>query len=237
MSPRPPHAAQDASATFGELLRSLRIRVGLSQEALAEQAGLSGAAISALEQGLHRSPYPHTVQALVAALELSADESAALVGLALRPRRTPAETAPLPERVFRATLPRPLTSLVGRESDVAEVQRLLDRSRLVTLVGTGGIGKTRLALEVGGHSLGRFHDGVRFVDLSPIDNSTLIASMLAGALGVREQAHVPLLSTLCEALLARQILLILDNCEHLVHACGVIVEQLLGDCPGLAVLA
>jgi predicted ATPase/DNA-binding CsgD family transcriptional regulator/transcriptional regulator with XRE-family HTH domain len=237
MAPMPEYSAQDASATFGARLRSHRLRAGLSQEALAERADLSGATLSALEQGLRRAPYPHTVRSLSAALGLSAEESAAFVEAARPPARKAMHRAPVPDPPRRATLPRPLTSLVGRESDVGAVQRQLDRSPLVTLVGPGGIGKTRLALEVGNRAKVRFRDGVWFVDLSPIDNPALIASGVAAALGVREQVHVPVLDTLSEALRARQTLLILDNCEHLIHGCAVLAQHLLGACPGLALLA
>ena len=230
-------AGQVGPMSFGELLHRYRRRAGLTQEALAEQAGLSGAAISALEQGLRRSPYPRTVEVLSVALELSAEESAEFA------ERTRSARARQPHSKSRsgvpsaATLPQALTRLIGRETDVREVQQLLGRSPLVTLVGPGGIGKTRLALELGARGAKRFRDGVYFADLSPIDNPTLVPSVVAAAVGVREQARASLLTTLAEALRLRHILLILDNCEHLIHAAATLAQQLLSACPRLALLA
>ena len=235
--PAPPTAALDRSGSLGKLLRHYRLRAGLSREALADACGLSGAAMSALEQGLRPSPYPHTLRALSAALNLSAEESAALAARVqhrARQRPQPEATTAL---ASSPRLPTPLTRLIGRESDLDQVQHLLDRSPLVTLVGPGGIGKTRLALELGLRSARRFGDGVRFADLSPVDNPALIASTVSLAVGVQEQARASVLTALSEALRERQMLLILDNCEHLIHGCARLVHDLLSACPGLVVLA
>src|SRR5215216_2818702 len=128
-----------AAPAFGALLRHYRVAAGLAQEALAERAGLSARAVSDLERGAHRAPYPHTVAQLAAALGLAPAERARLEG-AVRRRRGPRAAAP---PAPRHTLPAQLTSFVGREREVEEVIELLDGARLVTLSGAGGSGKTR----------------------------------------------------------------------------------------------
>jgi predicted ATPase/DNA-binding CsgD family transcriptional regulator/DNA-binding XRE family transcriptional regulator len=229
-----PSAQPAPPAAFGEVLRCLRLQAQLTQEALAERAGLSAAAIGALEQGSRRAPYPRTVRALSAALRLAPDQQTALTAAARRPE--PAQPAADSISPDNFSLPRPRTSFVGREQDAARVESLLEQSPLVTLVGAGGIGKTRLALEVAVRSSSRYLDGARFVDLSPVGNPTLIATTVAAALGVREQARVPLMRTLLLALRGRHILLVLDNCEHLIQACAEFVEELLGACVDLTLL-
>ena len=151
-------------------------------------------------------------------------------------------------------LPRPLTGLVGREREAADVQRLLAENPLVTLAGPGGAGKTRLALRVAADVLadaagqaglpagtlrplpdGR--DGVWFVDLAPLADGALVPQAVAAAVGVREVPGQPLAGVLAGALRERALLLVLDNCEHLLDACALLVEALLRAGPRLRVLA
>ncbi|MDQ6669810.1 MAG: helix-turn-helix domain-containing protein, partial [Chloroflexota bacterium] len=229
---------QKGSPPFGDQLRRLRLRAGLSQEALSEQAGLSAAAVGALEQGLRRSPYPHTLMALATALGLSADEQDALAQAAgTREVGRHDAAADAPEARRQTGLPRSLSSFVGRERELAEVKYLLEAESLVTLVGSGGIGKTRLALEVGRGVGEQYADGVQLVELGPLLDSSLVLGAVAAAVGVREQRGVPLRRTLVDALRPRQVLLILDNCEHLIQACAEIAELLLRAGPALRILA
>ena len=142
-----------AAASFGARLRSLREAAGLTQEELASRASLSPAAVSALERGVRRRPQPHTVRALSDALELPEEERAAL--LASVPKRSEAASSATegisPASSAMSALPHPATPLVGREREIEEVRGLLTHQdvRLVTLTGIGGVGKTRLAVEVG----------------------------------------------------------------------------------------
>jgi non-specific serine/threonine protein kinase len=131
----------------------------------------------------------------------------------------------------------PLTALIGREHDVDAIDRTLDASRLVTLVGPGGVGKTRLALQVASARQASFPDGVWLVELAALTDDAMVPRAVASTLGVREQARRPLGETLAETLRARRMLLILDNCEHLVDACARIGETLLRACPRLQILA
>jgi predicted ATPase/class 3 adenylate cyclase len=134
-------------------------------------------------------------------------------------------------------LPIQLTSFVGRERELAAVQQLLLGERLVTLTGAGGVGKTRLALRLAADRLDSIADGVWLVDLAPLADANLVPQAVAAALGVREQPERPLVQTLADALRDRHLLLLLDNCEHLVAACAALADSLLRACPWLRVLA
>lgn len=142
-----------------------------------------------------------------------------------------------PGRATPTNLPAQLTSFVGRERELAEVKRLLLSHRLVTLSGAGGCGKTRLALRAAGELLEEFPDGVWFVDLAPLSNPAGVDRVVAGALGASEQPNRPLQDALAESLRHRRLLLILDNCEHVVYSCAVLADALLRGAPGLRILA
>ncbi len=219
----------------GELLRHHRTAAALSQEALAERAGLSSRAISDLERGIHRAPRLETVRLLADALGLDEAERVELLAAAHPQVLAPAEHegAHPPAR-----LPVPPTRLIGREPEVAAVTQLLaqDDIRLVTLTGVGGTGKTRLALAVAADVRDQYPDGVYFVDLSPLTDSTLVMPTIAATLGVREVVGEPLSQTLAGFLADKQLLLLLDNCEH-VAAAAPDLATLLASSPQLAVLA
>ena len=126
---------------------------------------------------------------------------------------------------------------MGRGAEIADVTNLVSAHRLVTLTGTGGCGKTRLALQVAGPLVDDFADGVWHVELAPLADPGLVALTVAAAVGVQEQQGQPLLATLVEALHPKRLLLILDNCEHLIDTCARLVEALLRGCPALRILA
>jgi predicted ATPase/DNA-binding SARP family transcriptional activator len=134
-------------------------------------------------------------------------------------------------------LPLSLTSFVGRIPEVAEVKRLCFRSRLVTLTGAGGIGKTRLAIKVATELVSSFRDGACLVELAPLSDPARVPQTVATALGVREQPGVPITDSLVVYLERRQVLLLLDNCEHLVDGSAQLADGLLRKCPDLRVLA
>ena len=136
-----------------------------------------------------------------------------------------------------AGLPVPLTGFVGRELERAEVARLVTRSRLVTLTGAGGVGKTRLAVEVAAGLAADFGDGANLVDLSAVSDPALLPGVVAGGLGVDERAGVGLDERLVRVLREQHRLLVLDNCEHLRGACADLAAGLLGSCSGVVVLA
>jgi predicted ATPase/DNA-binding CsgD family transcriptional regulator len=134
-------------------------------------------------------------------------------------------------------LPLALTTFVGREQEMAEVEKLLAESRLLTLTGPGGSGKTRLALSVASRLAGRFEDGVWIAELAPLSDPDLVPQTVASVVGVRESPGTSLLEALADYLQSREMLLVLDNCEHLVETCASLAESLLSRCPGLSILA
>ncbi|HLJ61020.1 MAG TPA: tetratricopeptide repeat protein [bacterium] len=139
--------------------------------------------------------------------------------------------------VERHNLPQELSSFVGRDLERAEVGQLLSTARLVTLTGTGGCGKTRLALRVAAEVVPRYADGVWLVELAPLTDPALVLQTVASTLGVREIPGRPWLSSLTDALRDRTMLLVIDNCEHLIDACAHVIDAILGACPGVGVLA
>jgi predicted ATPase len=165
-----------------------------------------------------RSEYYREHQAALAAL-----------GALLAPKPT---AAAAPDR-----LPIALTSLIGRDDALAEIDRLLRASRLVTLTGAGGSGKTRLAMHAASRLAGEYADGVYPVQLAALTDPTLVPAAVAAVARVREAPGRPLSETLVIALKDQRLLLVLDNCEHLVAACAELVDALLRACPGVRVLA
>jgi predicted ATPase/class 3 adenylate cyclase len=134
-------------------------------------------------------------------------------------------------------LPLQLTSFVGREKEMGAVRSLLTGTRLLTLTGPGGTGKTRLAVHLAADLLERYPQGVWLVELAPLADPALVPQALATVLGVREDANRPLPATLAEVLRPKQLLLLLDNCEHLIEACAQLADALLRACPHVQVLA
>jgi predicted ATPase/class 3 adenylate cyclase/DNA-binding CsgD family transcriptional regulator len=142
-----------------------------------------------------------------------------------------------PKAVVAHNLPVQLTSFVGRGAQISEVRQLLADNRLVTLTGAGGVGKTRLAVQVAAQAGGEFGDGVWYVDLAPIAHPGLVSVTVARALGLPDQPGRSTMDTLLRFVRDRQILVVLDNCEHLLDACAELVVALLGGAPRLTVLA
>ena len=134
-------------------------------------------------------------------------------------------------------LPRQLSSFIGREHVLAEVSKLLGNTRLLTLVGVGGLGKTRLTLQVGADMLDDFPDGAWFVELAPLSDARLVPQAVASVLGVKEEAGRPVQEALVKFVKDRQLLLILDNCEHLAHACADLAKAMLQAGPQVKMLA
>ena len=134
-------------------------------------------------------------------------------------------------------LPHQVTSFVGRESELVELQRLLTRTRLLTLTGSGGCGKTRLALQVAADSLERFPDGAWLVELAPLADPDLVPQTVASVLGLKGEPGKPIARSLVEHLEDKRLLLLLDNCEHLLDGCAQLVATLVRQCPLVTLLA
>ncbi|HET9909356.1 MAG TPA: tetratricopeptide repeat protein, partial [Anaerolineales bacterium] len=138
---------------------------------------------------------------------------------------------------FPHNLPLQVTSFIGREKEMAEVKRLLWDGRLVTLTGPGGTGKTRLSLQIAADFLELYPDGAWLIELAPLADPALLPQTVANVMGIRESSGHPVMSLLTEHLRAKELLLILDNCEHLVEACAHLVDTLLKACPDVLILA
>jgi transcriptional regulator with XRE-family HTH domain len=217
---------------FGTLLRDYRAAANLTQEELAERSGMSVQAIGALERGDRRSPRPSTVEYLAEALKLDASRREALVAAA---RGRPVPT--VPSRQLPDLAPEPLTSLIGRKAELAGALHLLGQggSRLLTLAGPPGVGKTRLGQAVGVAARDRFPDGVVFVSLASLSQPDLVGTAIKQSLRLQTQSRAPLLKVLTNQLRSKRLLLILDNFEHVLPAAPLLTD-LLGACPALRVL-
>jgi predicted ATPase/DNA-binding XRE family transcriptional regulator len=219
-------------APFAGRLRALREAAGLSQEELAERAGLSSHAISALERGTRTRPYPHTVRALCDALGADANARADLIAcVPARTRHASADSS----STFRS-LPSPATDLLGRDRDIARVMDLVGEQRVVTLTGMGGVGKTRLALAVATAARDRFADGVAYVELALLRGTDEVLLAIADAVDARVTASIDATSAVVERLRHRRLLLVLDNVEHLLEVAPRIAS-LMEAAPGVTLLA
>jgi predicted ATPase/transcriptional regulator with XRE-family HTH domain len=276
--------AEQPGLGFAGLLRQLRAEARLTQEELAEAAGLSPRSVSDLERGINRTARKDTAALLAGALGLA--EPVRTVFVAAARGRAPAaevltairgEAAPaapggaMPpgaegaagvpgvpaggaffaggEAVLRQqvpaaaprraqhNLPARLTSFVGREQELAALDGLAAGARLVTVTGAGGAGKTRLAAEFAAAAAEHFRDGAWLAGLAGITDPGLVPDQVMAALGVRQTGEMPVLEALRYRLRPAELLLVLDNCEHLPGACAALAADLLGACPGLRVLA
>lgn len=229
----------DQFATFGELLRFLRHRAGLTQLELSIAVGYSESQISRLEKD-ERAPDKAVLAArFVPALYLhnEPDWTARLMEMAAASHAERAvKGLGTPPKAPAYSLPIQLTSFIGREREIAEVKRLLSVCRLLTLTGAGGCGKTRLALRVIADLMESHNHGVWFIELAALGDPLLVPQAVAAGLDVREQPGHSILDTLVEHLRSKNNLIVLDNCEHLIEACARLANTLLRACPSLTIL-
>jgi predicted ATPase/transcriptional regulator with XRE-family HTH domain len=234
----------EALASFGRWLKLRRRTLDLTQDELARQVGCSVVTIRKLESD-ERRPSRQIAERLAVCLRIAPHERATFIGLAraepyLDNLPAPAQASlsgPAPHRT-RSNLPAPLTRLIGRKQAVAAVRGALLRgdTRLLTLIGPPGIGKTRLAVQAATELRDAFADGVFFVDLAAIRDPALVVSAIAQALGIREIGGRPLAASVQDFLYDKRLLLLLDNFEQVVDAAPLVVELLEG-CSGLKALA
>jgi non-specific serine/threonine protein kinase len=227
--------AEQPGLSFAGLLRQLRAEARLTQEELAEAAGLSVGSVSNLERGINRTAQKDTAALLADVLGLAGPVREVFVAAARG--QVPAAEVLAAMSASRSNLPTPVDSFVGRQMELAEITRAVRADRLVTLTGPGGSGKTRLALETAASLVPEFADGVWLVELATVSDSGRLPGTVAQALGVSDRPGEALADTLAGWLRDRHLLLILDNCEHLVDAVCRFCERLLPACSRLRVLA
>ncbi|MFY9666013.1 MAG: helix-turn-helix domain-containing protein [Candidatus Cybelea sp.] len=231
---------ESSSSDFGTLLRRYRIAAGLSQEELAERARLSFHGISALERGYRRSPLPDTLALLADALALDDEQRAALETAAARstlPRRRSENVTLGWGLAAPSKLPLSLTSFVGRAEELEEIAALAQGNRLVTILGAGGIGKTQTALRAAAMWADCKKVDVHFAGLATVSEAPTVIAAIASALGLQEEPNRPLIERVLADCRNRSVLLMLDNCEHVLPQAASIVETLLQNCPDLQILA
>jgi predicted ATPase/transcriptional regulator with XRE-family HTH domain len=229
------------SGNLGTLLRRFRHSAGLSQEELSEKSGISVRNISDMERGLRTSPRPETLRLLADGLGLASDQRTRLLESA-RPesfsdlQSLRADGPSDPPATWKNSLPVPLTPLVGRERVLGEISALLSGhgARFTTLTGPGGVGKTRLAIEVARQAAPSFADGIAFVALAAVTDPAFVAASIADVLGVPVSGG-SLSKRLETFLAARQLLLVLDNFEQVIEAAPLVAE-LLAAAPRLSML-
>jgi transcriptional regulator with XRE-family HTH domain len=226
---------------FGTLLRQLRLDAAMTQQDLAERAKLSVEAISQLERGARTRPQRETVTLLARALDLSPERQAQLTDAAQithrgRPRECSDRSNLSVLRLVRDiqttanhNLPQPLTSFIGRRQEIGEISASLAEHQLVTVVGAGGVGKTRVVVQLAAELVDNYPDGIWLVDLAPLSREALIENAVLTSLKLSSPTG-DALELITAYLKARRILLILDNCEHAVAQARLVAEKIREAC-------
>jgi len=221
--------------SFGEWLRKQRRSLDLSRQALADQVGCAEVTLRRIEAGTLK-PSQELASILLEKVGIPKADHSQWISFARGLSSLPDSSLPSLLKP-KSNLPAPLTTFIGREKEQAQVIQLIDKHRLVTLTGSGGVGKTRLSINVGGQVLGNYSDGLWLVELAPLADPALVPQTVAATLGLEERTNRPILATLIDHLRGKRLLLILDNCEHLIQASAEVAESLLRSCPDVHILA
>jgi predicted ATPase/transcriptional regulator with XRE-family HTH domain len=255
----------EVETSFGRWLQRRRKALDLTQEALAQRVACAAETLRKIEADARR-PSRQMAERLAEALEIPEADRAAFIKaartelavdrlahptqdlpqIALIPPKTLSSeavpflltqiTSPSSKKLI-TNLPAPLTTFIGREKEQSDVMDLNTKHRLVTLTGSGGVGKTRLSLKVGEQLLGSYADGVWLVEFAPILDPQLVPRTIAIAIGLRDEPQRPVIDMLSDYMREKKILIILDNCEHLLDPCAQLVDTLLKRCPRLEIFA
>ena len=230
--------------SFGEWLKRQRGAKGWTQQQLAQQINCSTSALRKMEAEERRPSVP-VIERLAELFNIPQNEQKSFVKFARgdwQAISSPSgKTEELPWHISgvapRSNLPAPITSFIGREKEIDEITNLITKNRLVTLVGTGGIGKTSLSLQVGYKLLNEYSNGTWFIALDSLSDSTLVPQTVAAVFDIRETPGRQVVEILTSVLREKTTLLILDNCEHLLEACAQLITTLLQSCPNVKILA
>jgi predicted ATPase/DNA-binding XRE family transcriptional regulator len=231
-----------AEVSFGDWLKRRRLGLGLTQDQLAQQLCCSTSALRKFESE-ERRPSFETIEQLADIFNIPIEDRVSFVRFARGDWQaftdSVAENEPwrLSQIDLKSNLPSPFTSFIGREKELRDVIHLLNINRLVTLVGEGGIGKTRLAIQVGHHLRENYPDGVWLVALDSLFDGERLPLMVASVFGIRENTDRQVIEILMNVLHRKTSLIILDNCEHLLDSCVHLIKILLSHCPNLIILA
>ena len=225
------------STSFGTWLRQQRRALDLTQKALAEQVGCAEITVRRMEADEYK-PSSELALILFEKLGIPEPERSQWVRFARGLTGYPNNHAtPSPSRKPSTNLPVPLTSFIGREQEVERIQHRLGGHRLVTLIGAGGIGKTRLSQQVASQCIGDYANGVWLVELASVNDPVLVPQTISAVFGIQQETNRALIEMLIHVLRPKTTLLILDNCEHLLDACAQLIDQLLKNCQNLKILA
>ena len=233
-----------AEVSFGEWLKRRRGAEGWTQKQLAQQINCSISALRKMESE-ERRPSAEVVEQLADIFNVSKDERKSFLRFARGDWQaiSNADQEEAPWRTShvrtppRSNLPLSTSSFIGRQKEQNEIIDLVAKNRLVTLIGVGGIGKTRLSIRAASTLSNDLPGGTWLVELAPLSDAALLAQTIVNTLGLIEQANRPAQTILIDFMKTRSALLILDNCEHLIQACAELVEALLRSCPNLRILA
>ncbi len=232
--------AQEMTETlsFGTWLRQRRRELDLTQHAFAKQVGCARITLSRIEAGTLK-PSRELASILLEQVAVPRNELEQWIRFARGQSGLPSKEQFVPATAIKpqTNLSSSLTSFIGREQEQADLTRLIGQYRLVTLTGSGGTGKTRLSLQVALEQVNNFKAGVWLVELAPLSDASLIVATIASVFNLREMQGVTLLNTLMDYLRAKELLLLLDNCEHIIEASAQIANQLLHACPYLKIIA
>ena len=221
-----------SAPSFGAILRRFRLSAGLSQEMLAERADLSVEAISTLERGTRRAPYPATIEVIAAALDLDQSDRA-LLAAAVDRHRAPRQQ----RRLQLAPLPPSLTRIIGRDSELDAARILASDydARLFTITGIAGVGKTRFALALAASLSSTFEDGTGFVSLAGTSDVQHVESAIGHMLVRANVEEADSLNALCAHVGSRRVLMVIDNFEHVIAGAPLLIG-LLSRCPRATLL-
>jgi predicted ATPase/DNA-binding XRE family transcriptional regulator len=230
-----------AEISFGEWLKRRRGAEGWTQQQLAQKISCSTSALRKMESE-ERRPSAQIVEKLAVVFAIPQNERKTFLRFARGDWHAFSDSSVVeaPWHVSnsepQSNLPSSITSFIGREKEQGEVIDLLRKNRLVTLAGAGGIGKTRLAIQVGHQLLSTYPDGVWFIPLDSLSDPTRVPQTVAATFDIREGPSQPIIETLKNVFRQKTLLLIIDNCEHLLSACAQLIKTLLTYCPNLRVL-